>query len=78
MPPRLLVGERLDHLLGDVDSLTGENNGVLQNEIELLGLRDLLNHSVRAFLHARKLFVATQVQVLAELPLSAGQIARTR
>ena len=49
---------------------------VLQDQVELLGLGDLLDHLVRALLHARELLVAAQVQVLAELALRALQVAR--
>ena len=67
--PPLLVGERLDHLLGDVDLLAREDDRVLQDQVELLGLGDLLDHLVRALLDARELLVAAQVEVLAELAL---------
>ena len=50
--------------------------GILQDEVELLGLGDLLDHLVRALLDARELLVAAQVQVLAELALRALQVAR--
>ena len=71
----LLVGERLDHLLGDVDALARAHNRVLQDQVELLGLGDLLDHLVRALLDARELLVAAQVQVLAELALGALDVA---
>src|SRR3954465_3536782 len=60
---RLLVGERLDHLFGDIDALAGEHDGVLQDEVELLGLGHLLDHLVRPLLHPGKLFVAAKVKV---------------
>src|SRR5688572_588920 len=72
----LLVGQRLDHLFGDVDALAREHDRVLQDEIELLGLGDLLDDLVRALLDARELLVLAQVQVLAKLALHALQIAR--
>src|SRR5690348_16537287 len=40
---RLLVGERLDHLVGDVDPLARVHHGVLQDQVELLALGDLLD-----------------------------------
>src|SRR5215470_17344635 len=46
----LLVGERLDHLLGDVDFLAGKDDRILQYQVELLGFRDLLDDLVRAIL----------------------------
>src|SRR4051794_23239516 len=71
-----LVGKRLDHLVGDVDALTGVDHRVLENQIELLVGGDLLDDLVRALLDAGELFVAAQVQVLAEFALHALQIAR--
>src|SRR3954471_11948548 len=40
---RLLVRERLDDLFGDVDARAREHHRVLDDEVELLGLRDLLD-----------------------------------
>src|SRR5262249_29899993 len=71
----LLVGERLDHLLGDVDFLAGENDGILQYQVEFLRFRNLLDHPVRALLDARQLLVAAKVQILAELALLPRQVA---
>ena len=49
---------------------------ILQDQVELLGLGDLLDHLVRALLDARELLVAPQVEVLAKLALRALQVAR--
>ena len=38
----LLVGERLDHLFGDIDLLAREHHGILQDQVEFLRLGDLL------------------------------------
>src|SRR5512143_2538843 len=75
-PIGLLVGERLDHLLGDVDLLARVDDGVLDDQVELLGLGDLLDHLVGSLLDARELLVAPQVRVLAELALRALEVAR--
>src|SRR5579864_6223171 len=72
----LLVRQRLDHLVGDVDALAGVNDGVLQDQVELLGGGDLLDHLVRAFLDAGELLVAAQIEILAELALHPLQVAR--
>src|SRR5213075_809566 len=76
MPTRLLVGERLDHLFGDVDLLARVDDRVLDDEIELLGFGDLLDHLVRAILNGGELLVAPEIQVLAEFPLRAREITR--
>src|SRR5438105_2803117 len=47
---RLLVGERPDDLLGDVDPLAREHDRILQDEVELLRLGDLLDHLAGALL----------------------------
>src|SRR5690242_15884039 len=72
----LLVGERLDHPVGDVDALARVNDRILQDQVVLLVGGDLLDHLVRALLDARKLLVAAQVQVLAEFALHPRQVAR--
>jgi len=61
----LLVGERLDHLFGDVDALARVDDRVLQDQVEFLGFGNLDDDLVRAFLDARQLFVAAEVGVLA-------------
>src|SRR6185503_4382839 len=73
---RLLVGQRLDHLVGDVDPLAREHHGILQDQVELLALGDLLDHLVGALLERREELVLAQVHVLAELALQACQVAR--
>src|ERR1700748_2054942 len=52
--PRLLVGEGLDDLVGDVDPLAREHHRILEDEIELLRPRDLLGHLVWARLDGRQ------------------------
>src|SRR2546429_5394492 len=75
-PAPLFVGERLDHLFGDVDALARIHDGILQDQVELLGLGDLQDDLVRALLESRKLLVPAQVHVFAKLALRALQIAR--
>src|SRR5712691_7174797 len=48
----LLVGKRLDDLVGDIDALACKDHGILQDQVELLNLGHLLNHLVRALLDA--------------------------
>src|SRR2546430_4440037 len=69
-----LALERLDHLVGDVDARARED-GVLEDDVELLLLRDLADHAVRLLDHLRQFLVAPLVQVLAELALLALEIA---
>src|SRR6266540_2962888 len=69
-----LAFERLDHLVGDVDARAREH-GVLEDDVELLLLRDLPDDAVRLLDHLRQLLVAALVQVLAELALPALEIA---
>src|SRR5690348_9189709 len=72
----LLVGERLDHPVGDVDALARVDDRILEDQVVLLVGGDLLDHLVRALLYARELLVAPQVQVLAEFALHPRQVAR--
>src|SRR5947207_5440881 len=72
----LFVGERLDHLFGDVDALARVHDGILQDQVELLGLGNLQDDLVRALLESRELLVSPQVDVLAKLALPALEIAR--
>src|SRR5688572_30253513 len=71
---RLARIERLDHLVGDVDTRAGEH-GVLEDDVELLLLRDLADHAVRELDHLRELLVAALVQVLAKLALLSLELA---
>src|ERR1019366_1321476 len=73
--PALLVGERLDHPVGDVDARTGIDDRLLDDQVEFLVDRDLLNDLVRAFLHRGQLFVLAQIEILSKLPLHSLQIA---
>src|SRR5688572_11068865 len=66
--------QRLDHLVGDVDARAREH-GVLEDDVELLLLRDLPDDAVRLLHDLGELFVAALVQVLAELPLPALELA---
>jgi hypothetical protein len=63
-------------LVGDVDALAGVNDGVLQDQVELLGGGDLLDHLVRALLDAGELLVAAQIEILTEFTLHPLQVAR--
>src|SRR5439155_576246 len=75
-PPPLFVGERFDHLFGDVDALARIHDGILQNQVELLGLRDLQDDLVRTLLESRELLVSPQVDVFAKFALPSLQNAR--
>src|SRR5437588_5379492 len=63
-----LALERLDHLVGDVDSRARED-GVLEDDVELLLLGDLPDDAVRLLDDLGELLVAALIQVLAELAL---------
>src|SRR5688572_5483984 len=71
---RLPCVERLDHLLGDVDARAREN-GVLEDDVELLLLGDLADHAVGLLHHLGQLLVAPRVEVLAELALLALEVS---
>src|SRR5919109_1843884 len=71
---RRLALERLDHLVGDVDARARED-GVLEDDVELLLLGDLPDDAVRLLDHLRELLVAALVQVLAELALLPLEVA---
>src|SRR5688572_7334166 len=58
--------ERVDHLAGDVDARAGVD-GVLHDQVVLLGVEYLLDHPVGPFDHHRKLFVLALVEVFLEL-----------
>src|SRR5258706_9785858 len=70
----LLVRQRLDDLLGDVDARAREHR-FLDDQVELLLLRDLVDDARRHALHRCELLVAAQVQVLADLALEALEVA---
>src|SRR6185436_10127312 len=70
----LLVCERLDHSVGNVDS-RADVDRFLQNEIELFALRDLLDDLVGALQHSGQFFVFAQVQIFPEFALHALQVA---
>src|SRR5437763_15895201 len=63
-----LALERLDHLVGDVDARARED-GVLEDDVELLLLGDLPDDAVRLLDDLGELLVAALIQVLAELAL---------
>src|SRR4051812_19015900 len=66
--------EGLDDLLGDVDAPAREHR-LLQDQVELLLLRDLVDDLRGALLHLRELLVAARVEVLAHFALLALEIA---
>src|SRR5947207_9463985 len=61
----LLICQRLDDLLGDVDARAREHR-FLHDQVELLLLGDLVDDARSHALHRRELLVAAQVQVLAD------------
>src|SRR5580765_3298551 len=65
---RLAAVQRLDHLVGKVDARTGVD-GVLEDDVVLLLLRDLADDAVRLLHHLGEFLVPARVQVLAELAL---------
>src|SRR5688572_16162231 len=71
---RLALIQRPDHLVGDVDARARED-GVLEDDVELLLLGDLADHAVGLLHHLRQLLVAALVEVLAELALLALELA---
>src|SRR6266571_3465815 len=72
---RLFAGfrQRLDHLFGDVDA-GARIDRFLEDDVELLGLGDLLDGLVGSFQHRRQFLVLALVEILAELPLLALEI----
>src|SRR4051812_48572054 len=66
--------ERLDHLVGDIDLGAGED-GLLQDQVVLLGLEDLLDDLVGALDDRGELFVLALVQVFLELAPPALELA---
>src|SRR5664279_1917403 len=66
--------ERLDHLVGDVD-LRAPEDGLLENQVVLLGLEDLLDDAVRALDNGRELLVLALAQVFLELAALPLQLA---
>src|SRR5918911_1600020 len=66
--------EGLDHLVGDIDARARED-GVLEDDVELLLLGDLPDDAVRLLDHLRELLVAALVQVLAKLALLPLEVA---
>src|SRR5437764_6122945 len=71
---RRLAVQRLDHLVGEVDARAGVD-GVLEDDVVLLLLRDLADDAVRLLHDLGELLVAARVQVLAEFALLALEIA---
>src|SRR5512140_1978794 len=69
----LLVRQGLDDLVGDVDARARED-GLLDDEVELLLLGDLVDDARRTLLDAGELLVAAQVEVLADLALDALEV----
>src|SRR5690606_24294712 len=75
MQPRSTAAlERLQHLFGDVDTRTGVYR-FLQDDVVLVGLRDLLDGRVGTIEHGREFLVAALVQILAEFTLLALELA---
>src|SRR5262245_11714485 len=66
--------ERPDHLVGDVDARAREHR-VLEDDVELLLLRDLADDAVRKLHHLGELLVPPLVQVLPELALLPLEVA---
>src|SRR4051812_41467847 len=71
---RRLAVQRLDHLVGEVDARAGVD-GVLEDDVVLLLLRDLADDAVRLLHDLGELLVAARVQVLAELALLPLEVA---
>src|SRR5262249_21801178 len=71
---RLLVGQRLDHPVGDVDARTRVDD-VLDYHVEFIIESDLLDRLVGALLHRGQLFVAAQTHVLTKFALHPLQVA---
>ncbi|CAM2159505.1 hypothetical protein PT2222_50344 [Paraburkholderia tropica] len=66
--------ERLQHLVGDVDARTDVHR-FLHDQVVMLLFGDLLDDLVRAVEHRGEFFVATLIQVFAELALLALEVA---
>src|SRR5688572_4089547 len=71
--PLFFGREDLQDALGDVESRASIHR-FLQDEVEFLRLRDLLDHAVRALEKGLQLLVAAQVQVFAVLALQPLEI----
>src|SRR5512139_3130634 len=72
--PDLLAVQGLHHPVGDV-VFGVDVNRLLDDDVEFLGARDVLNRLARALLDMSQFLVAAQVEVLAELASLALQIA---
>src|SRR5512139_736711 len=70
----LLGVQGLHHAVGDV-VLGVDIDGLLDDEVEILGARDVLDRLARALLNLPQLLVAAQVEVLAELAALALQLS---
>src|SRR5512145_1858034 len=64
-----LAFQRLDHLVGDVDARADVGRHLLEDDVELLLLRDHADHPVCLLHDLRELLVAPLIQVLTELAL---------
>src|SRR5574343_5121 len=64
----------VDHLLGDVDTRTGEDD-FLDDQVVLLGLEDLLDDLAGALADRGQLFVLALVQVLEQFAALALEVA---
>src|ERR671929_1108102 len=69
-----LALEGLDHLVGDIDARARED-GVLEDDVELLLLGDLPDDAVRLLDHLRELLVPALVEVFPELALLPLEVA---
>src|SRR5579859_160907 len=70
----LLVCERLDHTVRYVDA-RADVHRFLQDEVEFLAFRDLLDDLVCPFEYRGQFLVLAQVEILAQFPLHALQVA---
>ncbi len=73
--PLFFRRERFEHPLRDVEARAAIDR-FLQDEVEFLGLGDLLDHAVGALEQRLQLLVAPQVEVFAILALQALEIER--
>src|SRR6187455_2278360 len=76
--PSLLLAalgvEGFDHLVGDVD-LGAPENGLLEDQVVLLGLEDLLDDAIGPLDHGGELLVLALAQVFLELAPAPLQLA---
>src|SRR5471032_977475 len=70
---RLIRGQRLQHLIGDIDARTHVHR-LLHDQVVMLRLGNLLDHLVCLIQHGSKFFIATLVQVFAKFALFALEV----